>query len=136
MNHFFKTKEEQNKVVYSPSRSAWSKDSDEDGSITTNLWSSFVKNMNSDPSDTHKPKLPVFSTIMKTKTSDDSNSDHLPFLQPASPSPMGSVSNSLSEATWREVLLGEGDAWERTIQAHIENAKKNGAPRSSTELFV
>ena len=120
VNHFSKTKEEQNQTLYSPSPAA---DSCK-GAITSSIWSSFVVNINNDNTGddsvrTSKTRLPFF---VKMETGwEDTDEDDLPFIEPAEAS-LG-ISISLSESTWREVLLGEGDAWEKTIRSHKENER-------------
>ena len=119
LNHFSKTKEEQNQTLYSPSPAV---DSSK-GAITSSIWSSFVVNINDvntcdDSVGTSKTRLPFF---VKMETGCEDIIDDLPFIEPAEAS-LG-ISSSLSESTWREVLLGEGDAWEKTIRSHKENER-------------
>ena len=117
LNHFSKTKEEQNQTLYSPNPETSSK-----GVITSSIWSSFVVNINDDNTrddsvGTSKARLPFFAK-METGWED---TDDLPFIEPAEASLY--ISSSLSESTWREVFHGEGDSWERTIRSHKENER-------------
>ena len=77
---------------------------------------------------TSQARLPFFAK-METGWED---TDDLPFIEPAEASLY--ISSSLSESTWREVFLGEGDSWERTIRSHKENERsKTGACSSSVQ---
>lgn len=114
LGHFNKTKEEQNEAAYFPPEPF----------PTSSIWNSFVSNLNDDgydcPGIASKNRLPVFRDITEQA---DIVLDALPRIKQAKYS--GNVPPDRAEATWRELLLGEGDAFATTHQAHIENARKN-----------
>ena len=83
------------------------------------------------PAAAPKNRLPVFSSILD-------KADNILELLELAPLPRIArpeahpQDTSLAEATWRELLLGEGDAYFKTIQAHKEKAKESGVRSSPT----
>lgn len=125
VDHFSKTKEEQNQTAYSPSV-AWAKDA----GTTSAIWKSFVTSLTCNTANdaSSKNRLPVFRSIMDKD--EDISVCSLPRIECARP--IEAIPShtqhpeSLSESTWREILLGQGyGAWERTIESHIENERRN-----------
>ena len=112
--------------MYSPSP-AWSK-----ATITSDIWESFVVNINDNPEDESsiiiptKDRLSAFDSVMKADDMSILFPSEMPHMAPVESSSHG-TSSSLSEATWREILKGEGDAWDKAIQAAEEANKKNGS---------
>ena len=129
MDHFSKTKEEQNQTVYSPSADVWCQDT----TTTSAIWMSFVRNLNgsegSDVTAAPRKRLQVLRSIMEKTDTFDGN---LPRIQRVGAQPSNEMSRSshpepLSEATWRELLLGDGEdmLWKKTIESHMENQRRN-----------
>jgi hypothetical protein len=140
MDHFSKTKEEQNQTFYFPSE----QHTTTTGQLctTARLYGSFVTNLNCEEgleATSSVDRLSVFHGLMDGTGSFDD--DDLPRIKHAKASQQAynedifNLSNhpkSLSEATWRELLLGEGDgSWKRTIEAEMEKQRKNGARSSA-----
>ena len=97
--------------MYSPSVDGVS------GGITSSIWMSFVHNLSgcdSDRGTSSNKRLPCFQSIAEKP---DIKCGRLPRIKSDNTKAAGLLSHpdSLSEATWREILLGEGDAWKKTI---------------------
>ena len=113
--------------MYSPSP-AWSK-----ATITSDIWESFVVNINDNPEDESsiiiptKDRLSVFDSVMKADDMSILFPSEMPHMEEPVESSSHGTSSSLSEVTWREILRGEGDAWDKAIQAAEEANKKNGS---------
>jgi hypothetical protein len=137
MSHFLKPKEQQNQASYYPEK-------DTEASA---IWSSFETNICNIVADSNdisinapaKTRLSVFlaieakstmtsnpaTVILPRITSVDAKHDHL----------------ALAEATWRELLLGEGEdnvgswkraiEWKRNLDTQDINSRRNATPRSS-----
>ena len=77
-----------------------------------------------------KNRLPVFISILDKADNILELLELAPLPRILPPEARSQDTASLAEATWRELLLGEGDAYFKTIQAHKDKAKESGA-RSS-----
>ena len=115
MDHIPEPQETRNTTVYSP---AVTPDQD---TVIPAIWSSFIKNLrwNVDLQPDSKRRLDVFHCI----TVDKSSGKDLPRIHHAKPSLIKKNPSSLSEATWRELLLGENGPWKKAIESY--EAEKN-----------
>ena len=128
-------KEHQNQSYYHPKK-------DTEASA---IWSSFVKNINDNDVSYNAParmRLSVFLAIdAKSKTTSNPAAVILPHIRHIDTKHDHLVH---AEATWRELLLGEGEdkdgSWKRAIErkktqdSQDNNSRRNTAARLSPEL--
>ena len=113
-DHLMRTKEEQNCVVYALTN--------DDASVSSRLWHSFVRNLASDRCLSTR-RLPVLRSLPDKA---EVIGGTLPVL-PRIPASIIRRENQkthpfcpshLSEATWRELILGEGGSlWQKTVES-------------------
>eukprot|EP00579_Thalassiosira_antarctica_P013682 CAMPEP_0201940868 /NCGR_PEP_ID=MMETSP0903-20130614/45991_1 /ASSEMBLY_ACC=CAM_ASM_000552 /TAXON_ID=420261 /ORGANISM="Thalassiosira antarctica, Strain CCMP982" /LENGTH=345 /DNA_ID=CAMNT_0048482781 /DNA_START=30 /DNA_END=1067 /DNA_ORIENTATION=- len=132
MNHLSKTTEVRNQAEYSPSIP----DGQED--TVSSIWKSFGTNLDAREGSFTAPKkrLDVFHSIMeKTESSFEAIPPRIELLFSKTSKPRKTFSHS--EATWRELLLGEGEnmPWKKVIESHVANSKRNAARPSSYGHF-
>ena len=137
LDHFSKTKEDQNKTVYTPP-------SAEENTPAPAIWNSFVVNLSCLEGSTVpaalKKRLPIFHSF---EDKAGVFGGDLPRLQGAvarSENKMVHLahSNSMSETVWRELLLGEGGHMTRAIESRTINCRSSTScsPVSVVDSFL
>ena len=134
-SHLSKPKEHQNQTAYHPN----------EATEASAIWSSFVKNINHNPDENGircnapaKKRLSVFLSIEASSQSPNAAAI-LPIIRRIDSTPVHAPL-SHSEATWRELLIGNGDEdgpwkkaieWKRAMDSQDPNSKRITAVRSS-----
>jgi hypothetical protein len=138
-SHFSKPKEHQNQTAYHP----------KEATEASAIWSSFVMNINHNPDDNDirynaltKKRLSVFLSIEELSKSPDAAAI-LPRIRRVDTKP-DNAPLSHSEATWRELLIGNGDEdgpwkkaieWKRAMDSQDPNSKRITAARLSPVMI-
>lgn len=126
VDHLSKTMETRNQTEYCP---PISKDGQADN--ISAIWKSFATSLDAAHNGSGaapKKRLSVFQSILG-KADSVVESTALPRIEPTSYKVFSSL--SLAEATWREILLGEGGnsgPWKKTIQFHMEKTAHSAPP--------